>query len=84
MKPERIEMAAARGVIVLEFGEKMPDGGLLLADCRPKNFKGGRTSDDPAATAIYVGGTFERCRTLYKFEDFGRALSKALKLASAS
>jgi hypothetical protein len=84
MKPERIAAAQAQGVIVLEFGVPMPDGAILLADSRPKHFKGCRTADDPAATAIYVGGTFERCKSFHRFENFDRALKKALKLAKAT
>lgn len=84
MKPERIAAAQAQGVVVLEFGESMPDGAILIADCRPKNFKGCRTADDPAATAIYIGGVFDRCIAVHRAENFDRALKKALKLASAS
>ncbi|NKI68916.1 hypothetical protein GN109_05740 [Collimonas pratensis] len=83
LKPERLAIAEANGVIVLEFGDYMPDNGVLLADSRPKKFKGCRTESDPAATAIYVGGTFDKCKTFHHFEDFSRALKKALSIVGA-
>lgn len=81
LKPERQEACKAAGVIVLEFGESVPDGGILLADCRPKGFIGGRGPEDPAATMIYVGDVFRPQQKFY-FESFDRALRKAIKLAS--
>lgn len=81
LKPERQEACKAAGVVVLEFGEKLPAGGILLADIRPKGFVGGRGPNDPAATRIYIGGVFKPEKTYY-FESFERALKKALKLAA--
>lgn len=81
LKPERQDACRAAGVVVLEFGESVPKGGILLADTRPKGFIGGRGSDDPAATMIYVGGVFKPDQKFY-FESFERALKKALRLSA--
>lgn len=81
LKPERIEACKAAGVTILGLFERMPEGGLLIADTRPRKFVGGRGPADPAATMLYVGGTFKPETTFY-FESFERALSKALKLAA--
>lgn len=81
LKAERQEACKAIGVKVLEFGEHMPKDGILIADMRPKGFVGGRGPNDPAATMLYVGGTFNSCKGRFYFESFDRALKKALKLA---
>lgn len=81
LKPERQEACKAAGVKVLGFGEHMPKDGILIADTRPKGFVGGRGSGDPAATMLYVGGTFKSCEKTFYFKSFERALKKALKLA---
>jgi hypothetical protein len=80
LKPERQEACKVAGVIVLEFGEHMPKDGILVADTRPKGFVGSRGPNDPAATMLYVGGTFNSCKKTLYFENFERALKKALKL----
>lgn len=80
MKPERQEVAKQHGVVVLEFGAHMPPDGILLADARPRGFKGGRGPDDRAATAIYDGGPFASKKPR-QFEDFDRALKAAIKMA---
>lgn len=82
LKPERQSVCKAAGVIVLEFGEKMPKDGILIADTRPRSFVGGRGPDDPAATMLYVGGTFDSCKKKFYFESFDRALKKSLSVAS--
>ena len=81
LKPERIEACKAAGVTILGLFERMPKGGLLIADTRPRKFVGGRGPADPAATMLYVGGVFKPEQSLY-FESFERALSRALKLAA--
>ncbi|WP_426134867.1 hypothetical protein [Pseudomonas sp. PWP3-1b2] len=81
LKPERQEACKAAGVTVLGFGEKMPKGGMLLADTRPRGFVGGRGPGDPAATMIIIGSAFKPEKTYY-FESFERALKKAQKLAA--
>lgn len=83
LKPERQEACKAAGVTVLGFGEKMPKGGILLADTRPRSFVGGRGPDDPAATMIIIGSVLKPEKTYY-FESFERALKKALKLAAGT
>lgn len=80
LKAERQESCKAAGVKVLEFGDIMPEDGILIADTRPKGFVGGRGPDDPAATMLYVGGTFGSCKKTFYFESFERALKKAVKL----
>lgn len=80
LKAERQEACKVAGVKVLEFGEHMPKDGILIADTRPKGFVGGRGPNDPAATMLYVGGTFNDCKKTFYFESFDRALKKALKL----
>lgn len=82
LKLERQSACKAAGVAVLEFGEKMPKDGILIADTRPRSFVGGRGPDDPAATMLYVGGTFGACEKTFYFESFERALKKALSLAA--
>lgn len=82
LKPERIEACLAAGVTILGLFEKLPKGGILLADARPKKFVGGRGPNDPAATMLYVGALFKPEKT-YHFESFERALSKAMKLAES-
>ncbi|AXA66709.1 hypothetical protein CE139_13070 [Pseudomonas oryzihabitans] len=81
LKPERIEACRAAGVIVLGFGEKTPDDGIVIADCRPRGFVGWRGPDDPAATILYVGSVFRPTKTYY-FDSFERALKRAKKLAA--
>lgn len=81
LKPERQDACKAAGVKLLEFGDKVPAGGILIADSRPRGFVGGRGPDDPAATVIYIGGVFKPEKVHY-FESFERALKKALKLAA--
>ncbi|AQT94253.1 hypothetical protein [Pseudomonas azotoformans] len=81
LKPERVEACRAAGVTILGLLERMPEGGILIADTRPRKFVGGRGPDDPAATMLYVGGVFKPEKTFY-FESFQRALNKALKLAA--
>ncbi|ETK39472.1 hypothetical protein GIW79_24735 [Pseudomonas sp. PA-7-1E] len=83
LKPERQEVCKAAGVSVLGFAEKMPKGGILLVDTRPRAFVGGRGPDDPAATMIIIGSVFKPDKTYY-FESFERALKKALKLAAGT
>ena len=80
LKADRQETCKAAGVTVLEFGERPPAGGILIADTRPKGFVGGRGPDDPAATMLYVGGAFKASKTFY-FESFDRALKKAISLS---
>lgn len=80
LKAERQEACKAAGVIILGMFEKMPKDGVLIADTRPKGFVGGRGPNDPAATMLYVGGTFKSCEKAFYFESFERALSKAIKL----
>lgn len=82
LKPERQEACKAAGVKVIEFGDKIPKDGILIADARPRGFVGGRGPDDPAATMLYVGGTFNSCKKTFYFESFHRALNKAVKLSS--
>lgn len=79
LKQERIEACKAAGVIVLEFGEETPKDGILIADVRPRKWVGGRGPNDPAATMLYVGSVINPEKTYY-FEDFNRALNKAIKL----
>lgn len=81
LKPERQAACKAAGVTILEFGESVPfkSGGILIAGTRPRDFVGGRGPDDPAATALYIGGVFKPEKTYY-FKDFDRALKKALSL----
>lgn len=81
LKPQRVEACRAAGVTILGLFEKLPKGGILLADARPKEFVGGRGPDDPAATMIYVGAVFKPEKT-YHFESFERALKKALKIGA--
>jgi hypothetical protein len=81
LKPERIEACRAAGVVVLGFGERTPDDGIVIADCRPRGFVGWRGPDDPAATILYVGNVFRPIKTYY-FDSFERALKKAKKLAA--
>ena len=81
LKLQRQEACKASGVKIIEFGEVVPKDGILIADTRPKGFVGGRGPDDPAATMLYVGGTFNSCQKTFYFESFERALKKALKLA---
>lgn len=80
LKIERQEACKMAGVTVLGFGEKVPKGGILIADTRPRGFVGGRGPDDPAATMIIIGSVFKPEKTFY-FESFDRALNKAMKLA---
>lgn len=81
LKRDRQAACKSAGVTLLEFGETVPfnDGGILIADARPRGFVGGRGPDDPAATVLYVGGVFKPTKTYY-FKDFDRALKKALSL----
>jgi len=81
LKPERQEACRAAGVTVLPFGQSVPEGGILIADTRPRGFVGGRGPEDPAATMIYVGGAINPEKTFY-FADFDRALRKAVMLAA--
>lgn len=81
LKPDRQAACKAAGVTVLEFGESVPVGGILIADTRPRGFVGGRGPQDPAATMICIGGVFKPEKTFH-FESFERALKKALKLAA--
>lgn len=81
LKAERQDACKAVGVKVLGFGEHMPKDGILIADTRPKGFRGGRGPNDPAATMLYIGGTFGSCQKTFYFESFERALKKAIKLA---
>ncbi|AWF67718.1 hypothetical protein CSB92_6133 [Pseudomonas aeruginosa] len=82
LKKERIEACKTAGVTVLGFGEHLPKDGILIADCRPRGFVGGRVLErDPAATMLYVGDVFKPEKTYY-FESFERALRKAKKLAA--
>lgn len=82
LKKERREACKVAGVTVLGFGEHLPKDGILIADCRPRGFVGGRVLErDPAATMLYVGGVFKPEKTYY-FESFERALKKAQKLAA--
>lgn len=81
LKHERQEACKSAGVKVLEFGENMPKDGILIADTRPRGFVGGRGPDDPAATMLYIGGTFASREKTFYFESFERALKKAIKLA---
>lgn len=80
LKQERQEACILAGVVLLNFGEKMPANGILIADTRPKGFIGGRGPDDPAATMVYVGDAFNYEKKFY-FESFEQGLKKALKLA---
>ena len=82
LKPDRQEVCKAAGVTLLSLFEKVPAGGILIADIRPKGFVGGRGPDDPAATMLYIGGTFASCEKTFYFESFERALKKAIKLAA--
>lgn len=83
LKKARREACKAAGVTVLGFGEHLPRDGILIADCRPRGFVGGRELErDPAATVLYVGGVFKPEKTYY-FESFERALKKAQKLATS-
>lgn len=84
LKAERIEVCRAAGVTILDLFEKVPKGGILIADARPKGFVGGRGPDDPAATMLYIGGVFKNCEKTFHFESFERALKKALALGAAS
>lgn len=81
LKKERQDACRAAGVTVLTFGQMVPTGGILIADCRPRNFIGGRGPNDPAATRIYIGSPMSPIKTFY-FGSFDRALKKALKLAT--
>ncbi|NWF10146.1 hypothetical protein HX810_20950 [Pseudomonas salomonii] len=81
LKPERQKACKAAGVTVLGFGEKVPKGGILIMDTRPRGFVGGRGPEDPAATMIIIGSVFKPEKTYY-FESFERALKKAQKLAA--
>lgn len=81
LNPDRQTACKASGVVVLEFGEKMPSGGILIAGTRPRGFLGGRGPDDPAATMLCVGNVFKPEKTYY-FGKFESALKKALKLAA--
>ena len=80
LKPERQELCLKHGVLVLGLGDPIPKDGILIADTRPKGFIGGRGPSDPAATMLYVGGWKAASSKLY-FEDFTKALNKALKLS---
>lgn len=80
LKADRLEACREAGVIILGLFERMPKGGILVADTRPRSFVGGRGPSDPAATMLYLGGVFTPEKTFY-FESFERALKKALKLA---
>lgn len=82
LKPDRQEACKAAGVTLLSLFEKVPAGGILIADTRPKGFVSGRGHDDPAATMLYIGGTFASCEKTFYFENFDRALKKAIKLAA--
>ena len=82
LKPDRQESCEAAGVTLLSLFEKVPAGGILIADTRPRGFVGGRGPDDPAATMLYIGGTFASCEKTFYFESFERALKKAIKLAA--
>lgn len=81
LKPERQAACRAAGITVLGLGERVPAGGILIADTRPRSFVGGRGPDDPAATMIYIGSPMKPEKTFY-FESFDKALRKALKLAA--
>ncbi|OLY75619.1 hypothetical protein AU074_22825 [Pseudomonas sp. ATCC PTA-122608] len=83
LKPERQEACKKAGVTVLNFGEKVAKGGILIADTRPRGFLGGRGPDDPAATMIIIGGVFKPEKVFY-FKSFDRALKKALKLEAGT
>lgn len=80
LKPERQEACKAAGITILNFGETMPEDGILIADTRPRGFVGGRGPDDPAATMVYVGNAFTHSKKFY-FNNFDSALTKALKLS---
>lgn len=81
LKQERLEACKAAGVIVLGLGERLPKDGILIADCRPRRFIGGRVLErDPAATMLYIGDVFKPEKTYY-FESFERALKRAQQLA---
>lgn len=82
LKPDLQEACKAAGVTLLSLFEKVPAGGILIADTRPRGFVGGRGPDDQAATMIYIGGTFASCEKTFYFESFERALKKAIKLAA--
>lgn len=83
LKPDRCARVIECGGIVLEFGDQIPENGILLADCRPIKFTGRRNSDDPADTAIFIGyATRENYVT--RRQNFEHALRKAIALAKAS
>jgi hypothetical protein len=83
MKPERIAQAVERGVVLLDYNPRRadPESGIYLVESRPRGFKGCRTANDPAATAILMksGANYTM---LHKFNDFDRALNKAFKIAT--
>ncbi len=85
MKPERIAAAEAAGVTILDYlkGDTGDRDGLHLSECRPRGFKGCRTSEDPADTTILqcVDGKYT---VLHQFKDFDRALKTALRLVERS
>ena len=82
LKQERIEAVRNAGGLILEFGESAPKDAIMLTDCRPRGFVGGRGPNDPAATAICTLNALGNIQVLFRFEDFGRALCKAKNLAA--
>lgn len=84
MKPERIAQAVARGVIPLDYNPRRadPESAIYLVESRPRGFKGCRTANDPAATAI-LRKSGEKFTMLHKFNNFDRAVKKAFALAAA-
>ena len=81
-KKDQFEKAIEMGCIVLEFGESVPKGGVLVADTRPKGFIGGRGPDDPNAFMIYEGVTINSYKKMHYSADLKRAINKAKKLAN--
>lgn len=81
-KKEQFEKAIEMGCIVLEFGQSVPKGGVLVADTCPKGFVGGRGPDDPNAFMIYEGVTINSCKKMHYSADLKRAINKAKKLAN--
>lgn len=79
MKAERQAMLVSAGGILLQLGERAPANAILLADARPRTFKGGRGPDDPADTAVIAGG-----KIVAQYKDFSHALRCAKNLARAS
>jgi hypothetical protein len=79
LKAERVVTAIESGAKCADSGYRAVEGDIILGDCRPKGFIGGRNAEHPAATAIFIK-TATHMRHVSTYQRFDLALKKAIRM----